>query len=137
MLAFVWHFRFLDPKELRNPGMAFRPGRRPSQRMRWSWWSSGYAGPDGAGLRAVETRLEALLQRAIAQGAPTRRVRITPEFVTERLGARSEVRVRRSAGFRAEPTAPEPDAASAWAVSSARVEEAPWPARQMMPVAEL
>lgn len=56
-----------------------------------------YAGPDEAGLRSVETRMEAVIQRAIAQGAPRRQVWITPEFVAERLGPRP--RGRRAAGF--------------------------------------
>lgn len=56
-----------------------------------------YAGPDEAGLRSVETRMEAVIQRAIAQGAPRRQVWITPEFVAERLGSRP--RGRRAAGF--------------------------------------
>lgn len=51
---------------------------------------TGYAAPGEAGLRSVETRMETLLHRAIAQGAPTRRVWITPEFVAERLGPRPE-----------------------------------------------
>jgi ATP-dependent Lon protease len=60
------------------------------------------SGTGEAGLRGVETRMEALLQRAIAQGAPTRRVWITPEFVAERLGPRLEGEVevqRRAIGF--------------------------------------
>ena len=61
---------------------------------------SGYAGTGEAGLRGVETRMEALLQRAIAQGAPTRRVWITPEFVAERLGPRPQGEPqRRQVGF--------------------------------------
>jgi ATP-dependent Lon protease len=61
---------------------------------------TGYAGTDEAGLRGVETRMEALLHRAIAQGAPTRRVWITPEFVAERLGPRPQGEVqRRAMGF--------------------------------------
>lgn len=56
-----------------------------------------YAGPAEAGLRSVETRMEAVIQRAIAEGAPRRRVWITPEFVAERLGPRP--RGRRAAGF--------------------------------------
>ena len=63
---------------------------------------TGYAAPGEAGLRSVETRMETLLHRAIAQGAPTRRVWITPEFVAERLGPRPEGEVevqRRAIGF--------------------------------------
>ncbi|MHB8323655.1 MAG: AAA family ATPase [Candidatus Dormibacteria bacterium] len=61
---------------------------------------TGYAGTDEAGLRGVETRMEALLHRAIAQGAPTRRVWITPEFVETRLGPRPQGEVqRRAVGF--------------------------------------
>ncbi|MDA8332009.1 MAG: AAA family ATPase [Candidatus Dormibacteraeota bacterium] len=61
---------------------------------------TGYAAPGEDGLRAVETRMESLLHRAIAQGAPTRRVWITPEFVAERLGPRPKGEVRRrAAGF--------------------------------------
>ena len=47
---------------------------------------TGYAAPGEAGPRAVETLVESLLHRAIAQGAPARRVWITPEFVAKRLG---------------------------------------------------
>jgi ATP-dependent Lon protease len=65
---------------------------------------TGYAGPDEMGLRGVETRLEALLHRAIAKGAPARKVWVTPEFVTERLGGRPGS--SRRMGFRGEPTAP-------------------------------
>ena len=68
---------------------------------------TGYAGVEEAGLRGVETRMEALLNRAIAQGAPTRRVWITPEFVAERLGARS--RGRRVVGFGPARFAAEPE----------------------------
>ena len=61
---------------------------------------TGYAVGDEAGLRAVETRMETLLHRAIAQGAPVRRVWITPEFVAERLGPLPEGEVqRRAIGF--------------------------------------
>ncbi|HUY61111.1 MAG TPA: hypothetical protein VMW49_04470 [Candidatus Dormibacteraeota bacterium] len=67
----------------------------------------GYAAAEEAGLRGVETRMEALLSRAIAQGAPTRRVWITPEFVAERLGARS--RGRRVVGFGPARFAAEPE----------------------------
>ncbi len=58
---------------------------------------TGYAAPEEAGLRSVETRMEAVIQRAIAQGAPRQRVWITPEFVAERLGTKP--RGRRAAGF--------------------------------------
>ncbi len=61
---------------------------------------TGYATPGEDGLRGVETRMEALLCRAIAQGAPVRRVWIVPEFVAERLGPRPEgVVQRRAVGF--------------------------------------
>ena len=58
---------------------------------------TGYAAPGEAGLRSVETRIESLLHRAIAQGAPTRRVWITPEVVEARLGKRPEGEVQRRA----------------------------------------
>ena len=83
---------------------------------------SGYAAPGEAGLRAVETRLEALLHRAIAQGAPTRRVWLTPEVVAARLGLRP--RAGRRVGFAMGAPAPaaSPDeGGGAWAVSSRRV----------------
>ncbi|MDA8331225.1 MAG: AAA family ATPase [Candidatus Dormibacteraeota bacterium] len=84
---------------------------------------TGYAGTDEAGLRGVETRMEALLQRAIAQGAPTRRVWITPEFVSERLGPRPEGEVqRRAVGFGPPRMVAEPESAgSVFAVSGLRL----------------
>jgi ATP-dependent Lon protease len=80
---------------------------------------AGYAAPGEAGLRGVETRLEALLHRAIAQGAPTRRVWITPEFVADRLGPRAHA--RRSVGFRSQEAAPEAGEGGARAVSPLRL----------------
>ncbi|MHB1526719.1 MAG: AAA family ATPase [Candidatus Dormibacteria bacterium] len=94
----------------------------------------GYAGAEEAGLRGVETRMEALLNRAIAQGAPARRVWITPEFVAKRLGARS--RGRRVVGFGPARFAPEPEGEGAvWAVSSGRLIRPPAPPRSPIPVA--
>ena len=80
---------------------------------------AGYAGADEAGLRGVETRMEALLNRAIAQGAPARRVWITPEFVAERLGPRPGEEVqRRAIGFGPARMAPgSEDLGSVFAVS--------------------
>ena len=96
---------------------------------------TGYAGVEEAGLRGVETRMEALLNRAIAQGAPARRVWITPEFVAERLGARS--RGRRVVGFGPARFAPEPEGEGAvWAVSSGRLIRPPALSRAR-PVPEL
>ena len=80
---------------------------------------TGYAAPGEAGLRSVETRMETLLHRAIAQGAPTRRVWITPEFVAERLGPRPEGEVqRRAVGFGPARMVSEPESlGSVFAVS--------------------
>jgi ATP-dependent Lon protease len=87
---------------------------------------TGYArtgsagGSDEAGLRGVETRMEALLYRAIAQGAPARRVWITPEFVAARLGPRSHG--RRAMGFGPPRMVAEPESEGAvWAVSGLRL----------------
>ena len=95
---------------------------------------TGYAGVEEAGLRGVETRMEALLNRAIAQGAPARRVWITPEFVAERLGTRSQG--RRVVGFGPARFAPEPEGEGAvWAVSPGRLIRPPAPPRSPVPVA--
>ena len=81
---------------------------------------TGYAGTDEAGLRGVETRMEVLLHRAIAQGAPTRRVWITPEFVAARLGPRSHG--RRAMGFGPPRMVVESEGEGAvWAVSGLRL----------------
>ncbi len=84
---------------------------------------TGYAAPGEAGLRAVETRLEALLHRAIAEGAPARRVWLTPAFVAARLGPRPRVgrRVGFTAGDPAPPAALDDAPGGAWAVSSLRL----------------
>jgi len=65
----------------------------------------GYAAADEAGLRGVETRLEAVLQRAIARGAGGRVVWLSEALVAERLGDRP--RGHRAMGFRPGPTVPE------------------------------
>ncbi len=98
---------------------------------------TGYAGAEEAGLRGVETRMEALLNRAIAQGAPARRVWITPEFVADRLGPRPEGEVhRRAVGFGPARFAAEPEGEGAvWAVSPGRLIRPPAPPRSPRPVA--
>ncbi len=74
---------------------------------------TGYAAPGEDGLRGVETRMEALVCRAIAQGAPVRRVWIVPEFVEARLGplpeGEPEVVQRRAIGFGPPRTVPGPE----------------------------
>lgn len=58
--------------------------------------ATSYAGTDEAGRGGSGDPYAALLQRAISQDAPTRRVWITPEVLAERLGPRpkSEVQQR-------------------------------------------
>lgn len=67
----------------------------------------GHGVPGEAGLRGVEARLEACLQRALSRRAPTRRVWITPKLVQERLGP--PLSPRRTIGFRARTVDAEPD----------------------------
>jgi ATP-dependent Lon protease len=94
----------------------------------------GYAGKDEAGLRGVETRMEALLHRAIALGAPTRQVWITPELAAERLGPRPGG--QRGMGFRPEPAPSEVSSASeASLVAPLPTQPAPKPRRRAMPAA--
>jgi hypothetical protein len=95
---------------------------------------TGYAGTDEAGLRGVETRMEVLLHRAIAQGAPARRVWITPEFVAARLGPRSHG--RRAMGFGPPRMAVESEGEGAvWAVSGLRLPRPRVPSGSPAPMA--
>ena len=94
----------------------------------------GYAGKDEAGMRGVETRMEALLHRAIALGAPARQVWITPELAAERLGPRPGG--RRGMGFRPEPAPSEATSDSeASLVAPLPTQPAPKPRRRAMPAA--
>ena len=95
----------------------------------------GYAVPGEAGLRAVETRREARLHRAIPQGAPTRRVWLTPEVVAARLHPRP--RAGRRVGFAVgapAPAAAANEAGGVRAVSSLPIPASPVARSGLVPV---